>query len=104
MSRALALLLLARHTQPTKRQLQGQLLALREDPSSVELTPELGRFIATRCGAMTRKGTPCRCKGMKNGRCRLHGGMSTGPRTPEGRLRALRNLKQFRAGPSAAGP
>jgi hypothetical protein len=29
---------------------------------------------------------------MKNGRCRMHGGMSTGPRTPEGieRIRAAR--------------
>ncbi len=25
---------------------------------------------------------------MKNGRCRLHGGKSTGPRTPEGRARS----------------
>ncbi len=27
---------------------------------------------------------------MKNGRCRLHGGKSTGPRTPEGLARARR--------------
>ncbi len=27
---------------------------------------------------------------MKNGRCRLHGGKSTGPRTPEGLERARR--------------
>ena len=39
---------------------------------------------ALRCGAKTRKGTPCLCPAMKNGRCRLHGGKSTGPRTPEG--------------------
>jgi len=37
-----------------------------------------------RCGARTRKGTPCRAPAMSNGRCRLHGGKSTGPRTPEG--------------------
>ena len=42
------------------------------------------------CGARTRQGTPCRSLAMPNGRCKLHGGMSTGPRTPEGwaRLRA----------------
>ena len=40
-----------------------------------------------RCGAKTRKGTPCLCPAMKNGRCRLHGGKSTGPKTPEGRKR-----------------
>jgi len=39
---------------------------------------------APRCGAKTRKGTPCRAPAMRNGRCRLHGGKSTGPRTPEG--------------------
>jgi len=42
------------------------------------------------CGARTRQGTPCRCLGLKNGRCKLHGGLSTGPKTPEGwaRVRA----------------
>jgi hypothetical protein len=39
---------------------------------------------APRCGAKTRRGSPCRCPAMKNGRCRLHGGLSTGPRTAEG--------------------
>lgn len=40
-----------------------------------------------KCGAKTRKGTPCKSPAMKNGRCRLHGGLSTGPKTPEGRAR-----------------
>tara|TARA_B100000497_G_C7587548_1_gene353458 strand:+ start:478 stop:621 length:144 start_codon:yes stop_codon:yes gene_type:complete len=33
---------------------------------------------------------------MKNGniRCRMHGGWSTGPKTPEGKAKALLNLKQ----------
>jgi len=39
---------------------------------------------APRCGAKTRRGTPCQAPAMANGRCRLHGGLSTGPRTPEG--------------------
>ncbi len=39
---------------------------------------------APRCGAKTRKDTPCQAPAMKNGRCRLHGGKSTGPKTPEG--------------------
>jgi len=39
---------------------------------------------APRCGAKTRKGTPCMSPSMKNGRCRMHGGKSTGPKTPEG--------------------
>ena len=38
-----------------------------------------------KCEAKNRKGNPCQCPAMKNGRCRLHGGLSTGPRTPEGK-------------------
>jgi hypothetical protein len=44
---------------------------------------------ARRCGAKTRTGgTPCKNWGMRNGRCRMHGGASTGPRTPQGKIRA----------------
>ncbi len=43
---------------------------------------------APRCGAKNRRGTPCQCPAMLNGRCRLHGGLSTGPRTPEGLARS----------------
>ena len=39
-----------------------------------------------RCGAKTCRGTGCqRPANKKKGRCRLHGGASTGPRTEEGR-------------------
>ncbi|AMA73475.1 HGGxSTG domain-containing protein [Aneurinibacillus thermoaerophilus] len=34
----------------------------------------------TICGALTRKGTSCQNIPMKNGRCRMHGGKSTGPK------------------------
>jgi len=41
---------------------------------------------------------PCKASGilMKNGniRCRMHGGWSNGPKTPEGKAKALLNLKQ----------
>jgi hypothetical protein len=40
-----------------------------------------------RCGAKTRKGTPCKAQALQNGRCYIHGGLSTGPRTPEGKVR-----------------
>ena len=47
-----------------------------------------GDFLAApRCGARTRSGECCRQPAMKNGRCRMHGGLSTGPRTTEGRAR-----------------
>jgi hypothetical protein len=40
------------------------------------------------CGARTRAGHPCRAKGLgRGGRCRNHGGASTGPRTKAGRHR-----------------
>ncbi|WP_404811491.1 HGGxSTG domain-containing protein [Acidithiobacillus caldus] len=49
------------------------------------------------CGARTRKGTPCRAQGLGGGnRCKNHGGMSTGPRTEEGRQRALEALARGR--------
>ena len=43
---------------------------------------------------------PCKASGilMKNGniRCRIHGGWSTGPKTVNGKIKAFRNLKQFK--------
>lgn len=35
---------------------------------------------AIRCGAKTRSGEPCKNYAMENGRCRMHGGKSTGPK------------------------
>ncbi|MCO4875772.1 HGGxSTG domain-containing protein [Paraburkholderia caribensis] len=44
------------------------------------------------CGAKTRAGTPCKLTSIfANGRCKLHGGMSTGPRTDAGRKRSALN-------------
>jgi hypothetical protein len=41
-----------------------------------------GDFLkAPRCGARTRRGALCQCPAMPNGRCRIHGGLSTGPKT-----------------------
>lgn len=38
------------------------------------------------CGAHTRAGTPCKRKDLyANGRCKLHGGLSTGPKTKKGK-------------------
>ena len=36
------------------------------------------------------------CKTSKKYRCPNHAGMSTGPKTKEGKLKALQNLKQYR--------
>jgi hypothetical protein len=46
-----------------------------------------------KCEAKTRKGTPCqRPAKLPVGRCRLHGGASTGPRTKDG-LKRLADSK-----------
>ena len=39
---------------------------------------------APRCAAKNRAGTACQCPAMANGRCRLHGGLSTGAKTDAG--------------------
>ena len=36
------------------------------------------------CGARTRHGGQCKNLPMRNGRCRMHGGGSTGPKTKAG--------------------
>ena len=45
-------------------------------------------LIGLACGARTRAGTPCKLTAIySNGRCKLHGGLSTGPPSDEGRER-----------------
>lgn len=57
---------------------------------------------APRCGAKTRAGTPCKRAALRNAkgihtRCPLHGGLSTGAKTTEGRERIGKaNLKHGR--------
>lgn len=49
------------------------------------------------CGARRhRDGQPCQARSEPGKlRCRFHGGCSSGPRTEEGRVRALANLRQY---------
>jgi hypothetical protein len=49
------------------------------------------------CGAKTRAGKPCNGQPMPNGRCRMHGGKSTGPRTAAG-LEAIRMARTIHGG------
>jgi hypothetical protein len=44
---------------------------------------------AKRCRARTRRGTECHSPATKNGRCRMHGGASTG--APKGNKNALKH-------------
>jgi hypothetical protein len=65
------------------------------------------RTARPRCGARCRDGHPCAAPVVARrdehgavivaARCRMHGGLSTGPRTPEGRRRALDALARGRA-------
>ncbi len=72
-----------------------------EPPEAGWATPKSER---PRCGARCRARHKCRARAVwdkerdrpVNGRCRMHGGLSTGPKTAEGRRRALANLKQYR--------
>jgi len=55
--------------------------------------PEVLRGLT--CGARTRAGTPCKRTDLyRSGRCKLHGGLSTGPTSPEGKAIASRNAKR----------
>ncbi|MCL6442056.1 MAG: hypothetical protein K6T83_01095 [Alicyclobacillus sp.] len=47
-----------------------------------------GVIVLAACGAKTRSGGTCKNNAMPNGRCRLHGGKSTGP--PKGNQNALK--------------
>lgn len=46
------------------------------------------------CGARTRAGTPCKRKDLyRSGRCKFHGGLSTGPTSEKGKRRSAENGK-----------
>ncbi|TIL58647.1 MAG: hypothetical protein E5Y79_19130 [Mesorhizobium sp.] len=45
--------------------------------------------LGARCRAKTRKGNECQSGAMRNGRCRMHGGTSTG--APKGNDNALKH-------------
>jgi uncharacterized protein YjcR len=49
----------------------------------------LAMLESRQCGAKTRKGAPCRSPAMRNGRCRMHGGKSTG--APKGNKNAWKH-------------
>jgi hypothetical protein len=43
------------------------------------------------CGAKTRAGGVCKAPAMGNGRCRVHGGKSTGPKDQKGNTNAVKH-------------
>lgn len=48
---------------------------------------------AIKCGAKTRSGKPCNNYAMGNGRCRMHGGKSTGPKDKVKKSKDMKNNK-----------
>lgn len=76
--------------------------SLREAPTDplqaalCALTRALTRSKPPRCGARTRSGAPCQAAGIGRGnRCKNHGGMSTGARTPEGKAKVREIGRKF---------
>ncbi len=68
--------------------LDGEVKALRAEVRALERAP---------CGARCRDGHACRAPRVPGARrCKLHGGRSTGARTPEGKARALEALARAR--------
>lgn len=50
------------------------------------------------CGAQKKTGERCRSKELhRGGKCKFHGGLSTGARTPEGKTRAIAAMQAGRA-------
>jgi hypothetical protein len=54
----------------------------------------LPRSARPRCLAKTKAGSACMAQGLKNGRCAHHGGLSTGPNTPEGKTKRSEIARQ----------
>jgi len=56
------------------------------------------------CGARTRDGTPCESRVLRRaGRCKCHGGCSTGPRTAAGKAASSLNGSRYWLARRAAG-
>lgn len=62
-------------------------------PNSALLTMPAD-LVGLQCGAKTRAGTPCKMQPIRrNGRCKYHGGLSTGPKSEEGKRKVALNGK-----------
>jgi hypothetical protein len=87
----------------TKAALERALAEIHSDRETAIELVKLGiyrigkhsRLCNGRCEAHTRStGRPCQAPAMENGRCKLHGGLSTGPRTAEGKERWRKAVRE----------
>ena len=79
--------------------MRGDMMRLAKGNVTIGVETRFGpNWQGIRCLATTRRGTECQSAAYKhNGRCRLHGGLSTGARTHEGLQRISEaNLKHGR--------
>ena len=89
----LSLIHVALKVEGRKAQAQGVPIGYRGDHR-----PYIDEDGAMRCAARCRNGHPCKRKGVGAGhRCPNYGGMSTRPRTLEGKRRSLEALMRYRA-------
>ena len=72
--------------------LLGDALEPEPDATRRGVPPDYDGGDARLCNAQCATGKACRALALPSGRCKWHGGMSTGPRTPEGRARSALNL------------
>lgn len=64
-------------------------------PLSGPHPPVPQEFSLLRCGAKTRAGTPCKRSDLHiSGRCKLHGGLATGPHSEEGKQKISQNARK----------
>ncbi len=86
-----------RRTWPHKDQIifSGMKVKTIPAPEPPESPPYPEAIRGLTCGAKTRKGTPCkRIDLWQSGRCKYHGGMSTGAKTEEGKKKCAENGKR----------
>lgn len=78
-----------------RNQCEGILREGRLDGVSMDavvLPPFPEECLNMECGAKTRKGAACKIRHVYlNGRCKFHGGLSTGPKTLDGKRRSALN-------------
>ena len=85
-----------RHQTITSRLREGRMQKSEDEPHAKanDVRKPCPYLNAQHCGARTRGQKTCRGPAMKNGRCRMHGGKSTGPQTSAGLMRSkTTNLK-----------
>ena len=95
--RALRLFSAAKQREAEEREFQRAIEQSQAEERQRRREQKRARRQAPLCGAKTRGGEPCRRKAVPGKRrCRNHGGLSTGPKTAEGKARSLDALRRGR--------